>query len=77
MYKSVLSTEVAYILDLDTIMNQVFINIFQTKHVLAVRFPLGYEKNIQLSFDTKISRRLGEKKTSKGFKNISKSYKKK
>ena len=41
-----------------TITRHIFINIFQTEWFLAVKFAMGYEKNNELSCDTKISKSL-------------------
>ena len=50
MYDAVLYIAVAYILlfklNMVTITRNVFINIFQTEHFLAVKFSTGYEKNM-------------------------------
>ena len=44
-----------------TITRHVFINIFQTKHFLAVNFSMGYEKNMSFLVIGKISKSLKEK----------------
>ena len=40
---------------------QIFTNIFQMEHILAVKFDMVYEKNIVFSCDTKISKSLKKK----------------
>ena len=40
-----------------TITRHIFINIFQTHHFSAVKFYMGYEKNMTLFCDTKISKK--------------------
>ena len=67
MYEVILWFAVAYILLMCTSLimvtttRPVFISIFQTEHISAVKFELfdtEYEKNNELSCDTKISKSL-------------------
>ena len=44
-----------------TITWQVFTNIFQTEHFSAVKFAVGYEKNMSFLVKKKISKSLGKK----------------
>ena len=63
MYKAILYIAVACILLLSLIMvtitRHIFINIFQMEHFSAVKFAMGYEKNMSfLSCESKISKSL-------------------
>ena len=44
-----------------TITRRLFINIFQTEHFLAVKFPVDYGKNMSFFCDSKISKSLKKK----------------
>ena len=53
MFETILYITVAYILLCKlnhdyTITSHVFINIFQTEHFSAIKFAMGYEKNLDL-----------------------------
>ena len=61
-YKAILSTAVAHTLlcklDMVTIVNHIFTNIFQMTHISTLKFTEDYEEKYELSFDTKMSESL-------------------
>ena len=67
MHEEILSTtlHISYCVSLImvTVTNHIFTNMISSKKgtYFALKFPKGYEKNIQLSFDFKISKRLKKK----------------
>ena len=63
MYKAILYITVAYYLTVSLIMvtitKHTLINIFQTEHFSAIKFAMGYEKNMSflvIAKSTKVSK---------------------
>ena len=65
MYNAILHIAAAYTLLLTvTITSHIFINIFQTEHLWAIKFAMGLWEKYELSCDTKILKLKKKKKKS-------------